>query len=298
MSDGNGHNPHLIFTNPPKRVVSLVPSISESLIELGIGDRLVGITDFCPDPIGEPGHTAAVGGTRSADTEAIMALKPELVIANQEENSLETIEELERLGVPVWVTFPKNVDDSIQILWAIARIFKIEKEAAPRLTHLERMLDWTRQASLMSSSLKVFCPIWQDEDEQAGLWWMTISQETYVDSVLSISGGENIFKMRERRYPLGADLGLAKPENPGERDIRYPRVTVEEVKTLSPQVVLLPSEPFPFGEAEREQVITALEGTPAVQEGRVFLMDGRLLTWHGTRLAHALTEVPNYLNFD
>ncbi len=298
MSDGNGHNPHLMFVNPPKRVVSLVPSISESLIEFGIGDRLVGITDFCPDPTGKSGHTAVVGGPRSEDIEAIKALKPELVLANQEENSLETIEELERLGIPVWVTFPKNVDDAIQILWAITRIFKIEKEAAQRLTHLERMLDWTRRASLISPLMKVFCPIWKEEDEQAGLWWMTINRETYVDSVLSISGGENIFKMRDRRYPLEADLGLAEPEKPGERDTRYPRVTVEEVKDLSPQVVLLPSEPFPFGEADREQVITALEGTPAVQAGKVFLLDGRLLTWHGTHLAHALTEVPNYLNFD
>ncbi len=150
MNGGNGHNPHLTFINPPKRVVSLVPSISESLIELGIGDRLVGITDFCPDPTGTSDLTVAVGGTRSPDIEAISDLKPELVLANQEENSLETIQELERLGIPVWVTFPKNVDDAIQILWAIARVFQIENEAAPRLTHLERMLDWTRRASFMS----------------------------------------------------------------------------------------------------------------------------------------------------
>ena len=298
MSDGNGHNPHLMFINPPKRVVSLVPSISESIIELGIGDRLVGITDFCPDPTGGLSSTTTVGGTRSADIEVISALKPQLVLANQEENSLETVEELEKLGIPVWVTFPKNVDDAIQILWAIARIFQIESEAAPRITHLERMLDWTRRASLISSPRRVFCPIWQEEDEQAGLWWMTINRETYVDSVLSISGGENIFKMRERRYPLDADLGLVEPEKPGERDTRYPRVTIEEVKTLAPEVVLLPSEPYHFAEEEREQAMIALEGTPAVQEGRVFLLDGHLLTWHGTRLAHALTEVPNYLNFD
>ena len=298
MRDGNGYNPHLTFINPPKRVVSLVPSLSESIIDLGIGDHLVGITDFCPDPTGESNHTATVGGTRSPDIEAISALKPELVLANQEENSLETIEELERLGIQVWVTFPKNVDDAIQILWAIARIFKIENNVAPTLTHLERMLDWTRRASFMTPPAKVFCPIWQEEDEQAGLWWMTINQETYVDSVLSISGGENIFKLRERRYPLAADLGLVEPEKPGERDTRYPRVTVEEVLALSPQVVLLPSEPYAFGEAEREAVVIALEGTPAVKEGKVFLLDGRLLTWHGTRLAHSLTEVPNYLRFD
>jgi len=298
MTGGNGHNPHLTFINPPKRVVSLVPSISDSIIELGIGDRLVGITDYCPDPTGESDLTVAVGGPRSPDIEAISALKPELVLANQEENSLETVEELERLGIPVWVTFPKNVDDAIQILWAMARIFQIENEAAPRLTHLERMLDWTRRASFMSPSMKVFCPIWQGENEQAGLWWMTINQKTYVDSVISISGGENIFKLRERRYPLEADLGLAEAEQTGERDTRYPRVTVEEVKVLSPEVVLLPSEPYSFGEEEREQVVKTLEGTPAVQEGRIFLLDGRLLSWHGTHLAHALTEVPTYLNFE
>ncbi len=298
MIGGNGHNPNLMFINPPKRVVSLVPSISESIIDLGIGDRLVGITDYCPHPARESGLAVAVGGTRSPDIEAILDLKPELVLANKEENSLEIVEELERLGIPVWVTFPKNVDDAIKILWAIARIFQIENEAAPKLTHLERMLDWTRRASFMSPSMKVFCPIWQEENEQAGLWWMTINQETYVDSVLSISGGVNIFKMRERRYPLEADLGLAEAEKTGERDTRYPRVTVEEVKALSPDVILLPSEPYSFGEEEREQVVNCLEGTPAVQEGKIFLLDGRLLTWHGTHLAHALTEVPTYLNID
>jgi len=298
MTDGNGYNPHLMFVNPPKRVVSLVPSISESMIELGVGDCLIGITDYCPDPTGEQGRTASVGGTRSADIEAISTLEPELVLANQEENSFATIEELEKLGIPVWVTFPKDVDDAIQILWAIARIFQIENEAAPRLTHLERMLDWTRRASLMAPSAKVFCPIWQEENNQGDLWWMTINQETYVDSVLSISGGENIFKMRERRYPLEADLGLAEPEKAGDRDTRYPRVTVEEVIALSPDVVLLPSEPYTFGEGDREQVIAVLAGTPAVKKGKVFLVDGRLLTWHGTRLAHALTEVPTFLNFE
>ena len=222
MTDGNGYNPHLMFVNPPKRVVSLVPSISESIIELGVGDRLVGITDFCPDPTGEPGRTATVGGTRSPEIEAISTLEPELVLANQEENSLETIEQLEKLGIPVWVTFPKNVDDAIKILWAMTRIFKIESEAAQRLTHLEQMLDWTRRASFMAPSTKVFCPIWQDENEQAGLWWMTVNQETYVDSVLSISGGENIFKMRKRRYPLAADLGLAEPEKPGAGTVPWP----------------------------------------------------------------------------
>lgn len=131
MNGGNGHNTHLTFINPPKRVVSLVPSISESIIELGIGDCLVGITDYCPDPTGESDLTVAVGGPRSPDIEVISDLKPELVLANQEENSLETVQELERLGIPVWVTFPKNVDDAIQILWAIARIFQIENEAAP-----------------------------------------------------------------------------------------------------------------------------------------------------------------------
>ena len=297
MGSGNGFNPHLMFINPPRRVVSLVPSISDSLIDLGIGDRLVGITDFCPVPAGETDPAVSVGGTQSPDVDAISALKPELVIANQEENTIETIEALEKRDIPVWVTFPKNVDDAIQILWAIARIFKIENEAAASLTHLEQMLDWTRRASFMNPSRKVFCPIWQEQDEQTGLWWMTISADTYVDSVISISGGENIFKTRKRRYPLEADLGLAEPEGPGKRDTRYPRVTPEEVLSHAPEVILLPSEPYHFGNDDQERVAAALEDTPAVQEKRIFLLDGRLLAWHGTRLAHALAEVPSYLNF-
>jgi ABC-type Fe3+-hydroxamate transport system substrate-binding protein len=294
MSGGNGYNPHLMFSKPPNRVISLVPSISDSLIELGVSDRLVGVTDFCPQPGGGLVEIPTIGGTQTPDLDAIVDLKPDFVLANQEENSLDAVEELEKLGIPVWVTFPKNVDDALKILWAIVHIFQIETEAAPRLRHLEHMLDWTRRATYITPAVKVFCPIWRGEDEQAGLWWMTINQETYVDSVLSISGGVNVFKRRDRRYPLAADLGFADPEAPGNRDTRYPRVTSEEVLNASPEVILLPSEPFAFGETEREELIAALHGVPAVAEEKVFFLDGSMLTWHGTRLAHALTEIPNY----
>jgi ABC-type Fe3+-hydroxamate transport system substrate-binding protein len=95
-----------------------------------------------------------------------------------------------------------------------------------------------------------------------------------------------------RRYPLTADLGLAQPEDPGTRDTRYPRVTPAEISQAAPEVILLPDEPFAFGEQERLRLKRLLAETPAVRHDRVRLIDGSLLTWHGTRLARALAEIP------
>jgi ABC-type Fe3+-hydroxamate transport system substrate-binding protein len=124
---------------------------------------------------------------------------------------------------------------------------------------------------------------------------MTFNAGTYCHDVLARCGGRNVFADRDRRYPLEADLGEQAPEDPGGRDIRYPRVTVEEVRQLDPQCILLPQEPFAFNEADRDQIRNALEDTAAVRADRVHIVDGRLLTWHGTHLARSLAELPGLL---
>jgi len=106
-------------------------------------------------------------------------------------------------------------------------------------------------------------------------------------------GGENIFYTRERRYPMAADLGEDEPETAGDRDTRYPRVTRSEIIAGNPELILLPSEPFPYTEMHREEVLSLLRETAAVRSGQVYLVDGSLITWHGTRLARALQELPD-----
>jgi ABC-type Fe3+-hydroxamate transport system substrate-binding protein len=104
-----------------------------------------------------------------------------------------------------------------------------------------------------------------------------------------------VFADRERRFPLDADLGLQKPETERQRDVRYPRVTVNEVIEAAPEVIFLPSEPYAFDEHDAVEIKRIFAKTPAVRDGRVHLIDGSLITWHGTRLALALAELPPYL---
>ena len=125
---------------------------------------------------------------------------------------------------------------------------------------------------------------------------MTINQDTYVHSVVELCGGTNIFASRERKYPIQADIGESNThEEPGSRDVRYPRVTTEEIKSLDPELILLPDEPYPFGRLEVEMVKDLLEGTSAISDDKIFLVEGRWLTWYGTTLAEAMRNLPQIL---
>lgn len=293
MESGNGHSQILTFTRPPKRVVSLVPSMTGSLYDLGGGEALVGITDYCVPPP-EAGPVVRVGGTKSPRVEDILKLEPELVLANQEENTAATVEALEAAGVKVWVTFPRSVENSLSVLWTLVRLFQLHT-GAPKVKTIEVTLEWTARASETRPPVRVFCPIWKGEKQDGDLWWMTFNAETYGHDVLRICGGENVFGSRPRRYPLDADLGERPAEDAGSRDLRYPRVPASEIREADPEVILLPSEPFAFNEKDREQVRQTLSSTQAVLHDRVHLIDGSLVTWHGTRLARALVELPPLL---
>jgi len=110
--------------------------------------------------------------------------------------------------------------------------------------------------------------------------------------VLRIFNGINIFANRERRYPLEAELGLVEAELAGDRDTRYPRVRFGEIIEAKPDLILLPGEPYPYGANEAAEMMELLAQTPAAKAGRVFTLDGSLITWTGTRLARALEELP------
>ena len=291
MSGGNGHKVILTFTRAPERVVSLVPSMTESLMDLGLRQALVGTTDYCPLPSDDE-SVVRVGGTKSPRVDEIVGLRPDLVLANQEENSRAAVEALEAQGVKVWVTFPRRIPDAIQILWTLLELFRIPR-AASRVRTLEVTLEWAARAAGSASPTRVFCPIWASERGDSVPWWMTFNQDTYAHDVLNVAGGLNVFTARERRYPLDADLGLAPAEDPQARDTRYPRVTAQEIVAAAPELILLPSEPYAFGPDEAERVRDLLADTPAVQDDRIVPVDGSLLTWHGTRLARALAELPS-----
>jgi ABC-type Fe3+-hydroxamate transport system substrate-binding protein len=273
-------------------VISLVPSITESLFDLNLGSRLVAVTDYCIHPTAGVARLLRIGGTKNPDIQRIIDLKPELVIANREENRKEDVEALQQAGIPVWVTFPKTVIDVFNLLWNIMNIFD-ETSMVPRVRLIEYTYDWIAGMSREREDrlTKVFVPIWIDP-------LMTFNADTYIHDLLRVCGGVNVFAERERLYPLKADLGHTEPYPAGDsrvegRDTRYPRVTLEEVVVAQPEVILLPSEPYEF--TEKDLPLFAALDVPAAHNNRIHLVDGSLLTWHGTRVAYALDTLPALL---
>lgn len=278
--------------SPPRTIVSLVPSVTESLFDLNLGDRLIAVTDYCIHPVGKVEALPRIGGTKNPDVTRIIELKPDLVIANREENRREDVEALEAAGIPVWVTFPRTVTDVFALLWDFMNLLG-ETSMVPRVRLIEYTYDWLAGISREREPnlTKVFVPIWYDP-------LMTFNADTYMHDLLRICGGQNVFADRERQYPLQADLEQAEPypsDDPrvAGRDTRYPRVTLDEVVAAQPEVILLPSEPFAFNE-QHIPIFAALD-IPAAKNNRIHLVDGSLLTWHGTRIAYAFDTFPALL---
>ena len=270
----------------PGRVVSLVPSITESLFDLGLGDCLVGISDQCTFPQEKTECLPRVGGTKSADPHNILALEPDLVLANQEENARECILTLAETH-SVWLAFPHTVQEAMNDLWNLVYLLRSET-ALLRMRSLQNLVDLAENAAAERVGPAVFVPIWWESGQDGQSWWMTFNNQTYCGDLIRLLGGKNIFAERQRRYPLAADLGQAESEDPGERDTRYPRVSREEILAADPQVVLYPDEPFNFSEVSPDKLRQWMAGTSAARNGQIFSIDGSLITWHGTRIARAL----------
>lgn len=266
---------------PLRRVVSLVPSITESLFDLGVGDAVVGITDFCIYPEAELRALPRIGGTKNPRVDEIVALKPDLVFANQEENTPATVNALRVAGVEVIVAFPQTVEQAVADLSQIAVLFA-SNGAASKVESLAAQVAAAR--ATQPPPIATFCPIWYDAE---GSWWMTFNHLTFTDDLLAVCGFANVFAARERRYPLAADLG-SEPAQPADgRDTRYPRVTAAEIAAAAPQVAILPSEPYAFTEADA----AALSAVISLAAERIFLIDGSLITWPGTRLGRAISSL-------
>jgi ABC-type Fe3+-hydroxamate transport system substrate-binding protein len=274
-------------------VVSLVPSYTQSFFDLGFGDAIVGVSDFCTHPAGRLDSAVRVGGTKGLRVDRISALQPDLVLANQEENDRDQILALQSAGVNVWLTFPRSVGETFSVLADMVRLYG-DSVAFNRLRTLETSFDYARQAVFGQARMRYFCPIWQETGPQGEYYWMTFNQDTYSSDLLDQLGGENIFAGRARLYPLEADLGAAPAVPSAGRDTRYPRVRFEEILAAQPELILLPDEPYRFdGDAEGE-LRTFLADTPAVQNEQIYRVEGRWITWCGTCIGEAIQELPRY----
>jgi ABC-type Fe3+-hydroxamate transport system substrate-binding protein len=193
------------------------------------------------------------------------------------------------------LTFPKTIRDAVDVLWVMVGIYQ-SKMAALRLEILEHSLDWaTAAGSERQHDIRYFCPIWQDQTQDGNLWWMTFNRYTYMHDLLEKLGGINIFSNRKRHYPFEADLGKIPPDDVNDLDTRYPRVSIEEIRAANPELILLPDEPFCFGEDHQQAFYQMFDQCSAAKQGRIILVDGSLITWHGTRLARALEILPSLL---
>lgn len=271
----------------PQRVVSLVPSVTESLFDLNMGSRVIGVTDYCTRPAEAVSKLPRLGGTKNPNIEHIIALRPDLVIMNEEENRKPDWEQLQAAGVPVWVTHPNTVREALDLLWTMMDVFE-EPSMVPRVRLIEIAYEWTLGVTRELTPKRTFVPIWRDP-------WMTFNRNTFVHDMLRVCGGENVFADRDRRYPLAAEYGEAEPipvDDPRMEnlDVRYPRISLDEVVAAQPEIVLLPDEPYTFTQTDADEI--AQLDIPAAQNRQIHLVDGSLLTWHGTRIAYALRDLP------
>jgi len=261
-----------------ERIVSLVPSLSEAVHALGLGDRLVGVTEYCVHPAGAFTAVAKVGGTKDADVAAIAALAPDLVIANEEENTARVVRQLAERDLDVWVTYPRTVREGAELL---AEIADLGADDTARAAHVTPCLDAVAKAEARlaanadaAARPSVFCPIWRGP-------WMTIADGTYIHDMIELCGGRNLFG--------GDDANAIR----GRADRRYPLVDLEAVVALDPDVILLPDEPYAFGETDAVELLAT--DCAAARTGRVHLIDGTLVSWYGPRIAEAIQVLAGIL---
>lgn len=231
-----------------KRIISLVPSITELLIDLGLEDRLAGRTKFCIEPVGRVEHIPIVGGTKNFHVERIRDQKPDLIIANKEENDRERTLLLAE-DFHVHVTDIKSLSDAIEMIHEIGALTGADLQASLLANQIERAFsDLSKPDSLNRAAYL----IWQNPLMVAG-------GDTFISSMMDAAGFLNVFADRKR----------------------YPEVTIQDVRDAHPDLLLLSSEPFPF----KPKHIRLFQDTfPNTQP---LLVDGTYFSWYGSRLKEA-----------
>ena len=270
----------IMLPQPIERVVSLVPSDTETLFDLGVGSRVVGRTRYCVEPTAAA-EVPIVGGTKDIDVDKIMCLQPDLILANQEENSRAGLEALAERGARIFVSFPKRLGDAVAHLARLARFFGVSEQARALMRRSYAAL----QETAGEESISVFVPIWREP-------LMTFSDNTYPHDLLRLAGAANAFADRERQYPVKADLGERSPlpaDQRANRDRRYPCITEAEIVERAPELILLPDEPHAF--SEEDKAYFAGLDVPAARHGKIHFVDGKDLFWPGSRSAAALARL-------
>lgn len=249
----------LELATSPKRIICFIPSLTETLFALGLGERIVGVSQYCKYPAEEVACRERVGGVHNPQREKILALAPDLIIANMEENKKEDVEFMEKAGLRVYVTFPKTVEDAIHLIEKLGILTGTTPRAREIAREIREEYERTRRFIKGHQPLRVFYPVWRGP-------YYSINRDTYIHHVLAVCGGENVFADEEKRY--------------------FP-VSLEAVAERKPEVILLPSEPYVFREKHKAD-FSPFEDIPAVRNGKVRLVDGEKVCWYGVRMREGL----------
>lgn len=233
------------LTQTPKRIVSLIPSQSEYLWDLGLREELVGISKFCIHPKEMFETVTRVGGTKQLDIEKIKQLKPDLIIGNKEENVKEQIEELQSY-FPVWMSDVNTLDEAYDMMLKLGEITGKAQKSIELVEQIKRDLSSVKD---LFNKKKVAYFIWNKP-------YMVVAKKTYIDSVLQFCGLTNVF----------------------DGHTRYPEVTLSDLKNAAPDLCFLSSEPFPFHSEHLNEIQSQLPQT------KVVLVDGEMFSWYGSHL--------------
>jgi ABC-type Fe3+-hydroxamate transport system substrate-binding protein len=256
----------LELKSPPRRIVSLVPSWTETLFAMGLGNEVVGVTKFCVEPADGVAAVEKIGGTKNPDLRAIAKLEPDFVIANAEENRREDVEKLREQGIAVFTTYPKTIPGAVESILKLGTALGKEAEANTMAREIVRNVSGIEASVGVWSKLpfRVFCPIWKNP-------WMAFNADTYAHDVLRMLGFNNIFA------------------SAGER---YPTTTLAEAIERKPDIVLLPDEPYEFKDRDIEELKKVL---PPGLARRVMIVSGRDLHWYGVHMVKGLSTLAGKL---
>lgn len=237
----------------PKRIISLVPSQTELLFDLGLKEEVIGITKFCVYPNKWFRNKTRIGGTKSVNLAAVISLHPDLIIANKEENIKEQVEALEKIA-PVWISDISNTKDALHMIKSIGEITGRASAAVSLIHQIEK--EWAALRTFVSKTktrnLRTAYLIWKEP-------YMAAGANTFIDDLLQLNGLNNVFAELER----------------------YPAIDIEQLKANHTELILLSSEPYPFNQAHQEELQKAMPWA------RILLVDGEMFSWYGSRMLAA-----------
>lgn len=239
----------------PKRIISLVPSQTELLHALGLESEVVGITKFCIHPKNWFETKKRIGGTKQFDFDEIESLQPDLILGNKEENEESQIRQLQN-NFPVWMSDIHTLEESLEMIVSIGEIVDREERATQICSEIIANFHALKELSKQASTRTCAYLIWKNP-------YMAAGPNTFIDSMMKELHLQNIFSTQ-----------------------RYPEVSVDELRALAPELVLLSSEPYPFSEKHIHELQSQLPTS------KILLVDGEMFSWYGSRLVLA----PHYFS--